>query len=140
MCNVLRKVDEDDGSTTLSTWAGTRFPAELPTGSTSAYVTPGSGQLFRQFKGSSTRSGFLFLVTDTGLRYAMQSNGDSATDDSGIGSSGSGKEDVQQEAQDAQERLGYKEVDPLPIPAAWAGFLPTGPRLSTGAATQPQGS
>ncbi|MER7666209.1 MULTISPECIES: type VII secretion protein EccB [unclassified Streptomyces] len=141
VCNVLRKVDED-GTTTLSTWAGTKFPADLPTGSTSAYVTPGSGQLFRQFKGSSTRSGFLFLVTDTGLRYAMQSNGDSATDDSGIGSSGSEKDkkEVLQEAQDAQERLGYKEVDPLPIPAAWSGFLPTGPRLSTGAAIQPQGS
>lgn len=142
VCNVLRKVDEDNGATTLSTWAGTDFPATLPTGSSSAYVTPGSGQLFRQFKGSRTDSGFLFLVTDTGLRYAMQSNGDSATDDSGIGSSGSEKEKQarQQEAQQAQGRLGYKNVDPAPVPAAWSSFLPTGPRLSTGAASQPQGS
>lgn len=141
VCNVLRKVGEG-GSTTLSTWAGTDFPATLPTGSSSAYVTPGSGQLFRQFKGSRTDTGFLFLVTDTGLRYAMQSNGDSATDDSGIGTSGSAKdkEARQQEAQQAQNRLGYKGVDPAPIPAAWSTFLPTGPRLSTGAARQPQGS
>ncbi|WP_328395781.1 type VII secretion protein EccB [Streptomyces sp. NBC_00390] len=142
VCNVLREVDGDNGETTLSTWAGTDFPAPLPTGSTSAYVTPGSGQLFRQFKGSNTKSGFLFLVTDTGLRYAMQSNGDTATDDSGIGSSGSEEEKRQraQEAQQAQNRLGYKDVDPLPIPAEWSTFLPTGPRLSTGAARQPQGS
>ncbi|WP_137992981.1 type VII secretion protein EccB [Streptomyces vilmorinianum] len=142
VCNVLRKVNEGNGSTTLSTWAGTDFPATLPTGSSSAYVTPGSGQLFRQFKGSTTSTGFLFLVTDTGLRYAMQSNGDSATDDSGIGSSGSEEEKQQRqaEAQQAQNRLGYKNVEPLPIPAEWSTFLPTGPRLSTGAARQPQGS
>jgi type VII secretion protein EccB len=142
VCNVLRSVDADNGRTTLSTWAGTDFPATLPTGSSSAYVTPGSGQLFRQFKGSTTGSGFLFLVTDTGLRYAMQSNGDSATDDSGIGSSGSAEEKQarQAEAQQAQNRLGYKGVDPRPIPAEWSTFLPTGPRLSTGAARQPQGS
>jgi hypothetical protein len=142
VCNVLRKVDKKNGATTLSTWAGTSFPATLPTGSSSAYVTPGSGQLFRQFKGSTTDSGFLFLVTDTGLRYAMQSNGDTATDDSGIGASGSQEERNQrlQEAKQAQSRLGYKDVDPLPVPAAWSSFLPTGPRLSTGAARQPQGS
>ncbi|WP_336323825.1 type VII secretion protein EccB [Streptomyces lavendofoliae] len=142
VCNVLREVDRDTGTTALSTWAGTDFPATLPTGSSSAYVTPGSGQLFRQFKGSTTHSGFVFLVTDTGLRYAMQSNGDTATGDSGIGSSGSQEEKRARrlEAQQAQNRLGYKNVDPVPVPAAWSAFLPTGPRLSTGAARQPQGS
>ncbi|MFG2744059.1 type VII secretion protein EccB [Streptomyces chartreusis] len=146
VCNILRDVDQDNGTTTLSTWAGDNFPAPLPTGSSSAYVTPGSGQFFRQFTGSSTRSGFFFLVTDTGLRYAMQSNGDSETDDAGIGSSGSAterreqREAALQEAQQAQSRLGYKDVTPAPIPAAWSAFLPTGPRLSTGAARQPQGS
>ncbi|MER5738316.1 type VII secretion protein EccB [Streptomyces sp. NPDC002262] len=142
VCNVLREVDADNGRTTLSTWAGKDFPATLPTGSSSAYVTPGSGQLFRQFKGSTTSSGFLFLVTDTGLRYAMQSNGDTTTDDSGIGSSGSEEEKQarQAEAQQAQNRLGYKNIEPLPVPAEWSTFLPTGPRLSTGGARQPQGS
>ncbi|MFJ4922722.1 type VII secretion protein EccB [Streptomyces sp. NPDC088725] len=142
VCNVLRGVDKGDGATTLSTWAGTDFPATLPTGSSSAYVTPGSGQLFRQFQGSTTGSGFVFLVTDTGLRYAMQSNGDSATDDSGIGSSGSAEEKqaAEQDAQQAQKSLGYKDVAPAPVPLAWSSFLPTGPRLSTAAARQPQGS
>ncbi|MGA6173047.1 type VII secretion protein EccB [Streptomyces sp. NPDC012600] len=142
VCNVLREVDADTGATTLSTWVGTSFPATLPTGSSSAYVTPGSGEFFRQFTGSKTDVGFLFLVTDTGLRYAMQSNSDSGQDDSGIGESGSEKErqDRQQEAQQAQSRLGYKDIDPVPVPAVWSSFLPTGPRLSTGAARQPQGS
>ncbi|MEU5283190.1 type VII secretion protein EccB [Streptomyces sp. CA-278952] len=142
VCNVLRGVDADSGATTLSTWVGTSFPATLPTGSSSAYVTPGSGEFFRQFKGSSTSAGFLFLVTDTGLRYAMQSNSDSGQGDSGIGASGSKKEreSQQEEAQQAQNRLGYKGVDPHPVPAVWSALLPTGPRLSTGAASQPQGS
>ncbi|MFD5141060.1 type VII secretion protein EccB [Streptomyces sp. NPDC058378] len=142
VCNVLRSVSGKDGASTLSTWAGTGFPATLPTGSSSAYVTPGSGQLFRQFKGASPESGPLFLVTDTGLRYAMQSNGDSVEGDSGIGESGTKEEKAQsqQEAQQAQNHLGYKDVDPAPVPAAWSAFLPTGPRLSTGAARQPQGS
>ncbi|MES9560118.1 type VII secretion protein EccB [Streptomyces sp. NPDC007076] len=142
VCNVLRGVATKNGATTLSTWVGTSFPATLPTGSSSAYVTPGSGQLFRQFKGSSADSGPLFLVTDTGLRYAMQSNGDSVGDDSGIGESGTKRERAErrQEAQQAQNRLGYKDIVPAPVPAAWSSFLPTGPRLSTGAARQPQGS
>lgn len=142
VCSVLREVDEDSGESTLSTWAGTGFPAPLATGATSAYVTPGSGQLFRQFTGGSTKSGFLFLVTDTGLRYAMQSNGDNATDDAGIGDSGSekDKQNSQAEVRKAQNRLGYQNVDAAPVPAAWSAFLPTGPRLSTGDARQPQGS
>ncbi|WP_411080563.1 type VII secretion protein EccB [Streptomyces sp. cmx-18-6] len=142
VCNVLRDVDADDGATTLSTWVGTSFPATLPTGSSSAYVTPGSGQFFRQFKGSRTDVGLLFLVTDTGLRYAMQSNSDSGQDDSGIGESGPRKEREQRrlEAQKAQNHLGYRDIAPTPVPAAWSSFLPTGPRLSTGAAGRPQGS
>ncbi|MET9483474.1 type VII secretion protein EccB [Streptomyces sp. NPDC006638] len=140
VCSVLRNVNGSGGATTLSTWAGTDFPKPLPTGS-SAYVTPGSGQLFRQFQGSSTASGFVFLVTDTGLRYGMQSNGDSAGDEPGIGAGTAQERQArQQEAQQAQNRLGYKDVAPAPVPAAWATFLPTGPRLSTAAARQIQGS
>ncbi|MFE9925943.1 type VII secretion protein EccB [Streptomyces sp. NPDC005774] len=139
ICTVLRGVD-GKGATTLSTWAGTDFPADLPAGSSSAYVTPGSGQLYRQFKGVETKAGPVFLVTDTGLRYVLQSNADSATDDAGIGMSAEEKKQLEQEAQQAQTRLGYADVDPAPIPAAWSAFLPTGPRLSTAAARQPQGS
>ncbi|MEU3982286.1 type VII secretion protein EccB [Streptomyces sp. NPDC026672] len=140
VCNVLRDVNSRTGATTLSTWAGTDFPARLPTGSSSAYVTPGSGQLYRQFQGEETTAGPVFLVTDTGLRYVLQSNADSATDDAGIGTTAEQRRQLQQEAEQAQTRLGYKNVAPAPIPATWSEFLPTGPRLSTSAARQPQGS
>ncbi|MFS4094068.1 type VII secretion protein EccB [Streptomyces sp. AF1A] len=140
VCAVLDHVDPDNGDTTLSTWAGTDFPEVLPTGSSSAYVTAGSGQLYRQFQGSETKAGPVFLVTDTGLRYALQSNDDSATDDKGIGITPKQRKELQQEAKLAQTRLGYANVNPAPIPAAWSEFLPTGPRLSTSAARQPQGS
>ncbi|MFG2524272.1 type VII secretion protein EccB [Streptomyces sp. NPDC048527] len=138
VCNVLDKVD--NGRTTLSTWAGTKFPAPLPVGSSSAYVTAGSGQLYRQFTGTATKVGPVFLVTDTGLRYAMQSNSDSGADDAGIGTTKKQREALRQEAKLAQTSLGYDKVDPTPIPYAWSQFLPTGPRLSSTAARQPQGS
>ncbi|GHC89233.1 type VII secretion protein EccB [Streptomyces flavofungini] len=143
VCNVLRHVDGDKGRTTLNTWAGTDFPAPLPAGSSSAYVTPGSGQLYRQFLGRDTKTGGDFLVTDTGLRYAMQSNSDSATDDAGIGTSPEQRKEQQQQEQESEQartRLGYADVDVAPVPVAWSKFLPTGPRLSTASARQPQGS
>ncbi|GAA2397357.1 type VII secretion protein EccB [Streptomyces glaucosporus] len=142
LCNVLRDVDEKRGTTTLSTWAADDYPAVLPSGATNTYVTPGSGLLFRQVKGRDTGSGGVFLVTDTGLRYAVQANTDSGQDESGIGTDGK-KKDAQEAAQAgnlAQLRLGYDGVRPVPVPATWSGFLPTGPRLSTNAARQPQGS
>ncbi|MEU5057889.1 MULTISPECIES: type VII secretion protein EccB [unclassified Streptomyces] len=140
VCNVLDKVDSGNGRTTLSTWAGKNFPAPLPVGSSSAYVTAGSGQLYRQFTGTETNVGPVFLVTDTGLRYAMQSNSDSGADDAGIGTTEKQRKDQRQQAKLAVTSLGYDKVDPAPIPVAWSEFLPTGPRLSTTAARQPQGS
>ncbi|MFJ2764167.1 type VII secretion protein EccB [Streptomyces prasinus] len=140
VCNVLRSVNAKSGATTLSTWAGTDFPAQLPAGSSSAYVTPGSGQLYRQFQGTETKAGGVFLVTDTGLRYALQSNNDSATDDKGIGTSEKQREQQLDEARIAQTRFGYEKVEPSPVPVNWSTFLPTGPRLSEAAARQPQGS
>jgi type VII secretion protein EccB len=143
VCNVLLSVGTtgaQKGQTTLSTWVGTDFPATLPTGSSSGYVTAGSGQLYRQFQGTETTAGSVFLVTDTGLRYALQSNSDSATDDEGIGTSAKQKKEELMEAKIAQTRLGYEKVNPTPVPAEWSTFLPTGPRLSEAAARQPQGS
>ena len=65
---------------------------------------------------------------------------DLATDDAGIGVTEQARKELEREAQQAQTRLGYADVDPAPVPAAWSAFLPTGPRLSTAAARQPQGS
>ncbi|MET9497796.1 type VII secretion protein EccB [Streptomyces sp. NPDC006552] len=138
-CNVLREVGGADG-TTLSTWVGTDFPQALPTGSSSAYVTPGSGQVFRQIQGTATKVGQIFLVTDTGLRYALQSNGDSTSSDKSVGMSDKERKELEKETQTTQKLLGYDQVTPRPIPLTWSTFLPTGPRLSKPDAGQPQGS
>ncbi|MFI1973160.1 type VII secretion protein EccB [Streptomyces cinnamoneus] len=153
VCSVFGGLDSK-GTPDLGTWAGTDYPATIPDGATSAYVTPGSGILYRQVTGRQTKNGSVFLVTDTGLRYAVQANNDSATDKSKIGDekdqNKTGDDEAGQEQspapaapQDvnkAQMRLGYQSVDPVPVPANWSGFLPTGPRLDPNSAAQPQGS
>ncbi|MFG2619126.1 type VII secretion protein EccB [Streptomyces sp. NPDC048507] len=144
VCNVLRSVDGQGGQT-LSTWAGTGFPVDIAASGTSSYVTPGTGLLYTQVQGrQSTAGGALFLVTDTGLRYAVQANGDSDAAQSKIGApdpqAPGGAGDGRPEASQAQIRLGYGGVVPVRVPIAWSEFLSKGPRLDTNAARQPQGS
>lgn len=142
VCSVLRKVD-DKGRTTLSTWAGTKYPADITVGGSSTYVTPGTGLLYTQIQGNQTKpDGSLFLVTDTGLRYAVQSNGDSDTkrSDIGAGDQSAQPSDGRPEPSEAQKRLGYAKVTPSLVPINWSEFLSKGPRLDTNSARQPQGS
>ncbi|MQY16174.1 hypothetical protein SRB5_63700 [Streptomyces sp. RB5] len=138
ICNVL---DEVTGSnaTKLFTWAGTDLPAPLAIGSPS-YVSPGSGQLYRQSSGASASTGSTFLVTDKGLRYAVQSNQDSQEGFCGVGTDDAARQKNKAEAEEntSQKRLNYDTVQPKPIPGEWSDFLPTGPRLSTADACQPQ--
>ncbi|WP_128976140.1 type VII secretion protein EccB [Streptomyces roseicoloratus] len=141
ICSVLEKVD-GKGRTTLSTWAGPAYPADITAGGTSTYVTPGTGLLYTQIQGGQSASGgSLFLVTDTGLRYAVQANGDSDSDRSEIGTGNQQKpSDGRPEPSDAQKRLGYEKVTPVLVPIEWSEFLSKGPRLDTNSARQPQGS
>lgn len=141
VCNVLHGVDSK-GVPELTTWAGTRYPVSFLDGATSAYVTPGSGVLYRQFSGASPSTGSIFLVTDTGLRYAVQTNNDSSADPSKIGETAKPESPEEQvaEVNQAQIRLGYKDVKPLPVPENWSSLLPKGPRLDTNSAKQPQSS
>ncbi|MFI8292550.1 type VII secretion protein EccB [Streptomyces sp. ms191] len=140
VCSVLNKVD-DKGRTTLTTWAGTKYPAEITAGGTSTYVTPGSGLLYTQVQGNQTKpDGSLFLVTDTGLRYAVQANGDSDAAHSDIGAGENKQTDGRPEPSEAQSRLGYEKVTPVLVPITWSEFLSKGPRLDTNSARQPQGS
>ncbi|MFJ2091904.1 type VII secretion protein EccB [Streptomyces sp. NPDC087901] len=141
VCNVLRGTD-GTGRTTLSTWAGVAYPASVGAGGTSTYVTPGSGLLYTQVReGQSSPDGSLFLVTDTGLRYAVQANGDSDAERSGIGTGGAKDgSDGRPEPSQAQIRLGYEKVTPALVPIAWSEFLAKGPRLDTNSARRPQGS
>lgn len=152
VCSVLRSVDAQ-GRQTLSTWAGTGFPVDITASGTSAYVTPGTGLLYTQAQGrQTTAGGALFLVTDTGLRYAVQANGDSDADqpspapdastgqDAGTGQSGPATSDGRPAPSQAQARLGYANVVPVTVPIAWSEFLSKGPRLDSNSARQPQGS
>lgn len=139
VCNVLRGTD-DKGRTTLSTWAGTSYPASVGAGGTSTYVTPGSGLLYTQVRdGRTSPDGSLFLVTDTGLRYAVQANGDSDTERSGTGAADEvNRSDGRPEPSQAQIRLGYEKVTPALVPVVWSDFLSKGPRLDTNSARRPQ--
>ncbi|MFG3142586.1 type VII secretion protein EccB [Streptomyces sp. NPDC048211] len=139
VCNVLRRTDAS-GRTTLSTWAGAAYPAPVGAGGTSTYVTPGSGLLYTQVReGQTGRDGSLFLVTDTGLRYAVRANGDSDSERTGTGGTQDGP-DGRPAPGEAQIRLGYGEVTPALVPIAWSEFLAKGPRLDTSSARRPQGS
>ncbi|KUN79381.1 type VII secretion protein EccB [Streptomyces griseoruber] len=139
VCSVLRDVG-DGNTTTLSTWAGTAYPAEITADGTSTYVTPGTGLLYTQSQGTESDAGSLFLVTDTGLRYAVQANGDSDSGKSDIGADGSKTPDGSPEPSEAQVKLGYENVRPARVPLVWSEFLAKGPRLDTNSARQPQGS
>ncbi|WP_432123390.1 type VII secretion protein EccB [Streptomyces sp. S1] len=140
VCSVLTHVDEK-GGTTLTTWAGRDYPADITAGGTSTYVTPGTGLLYTQIQGrQKAPDGSLFLVTDTGLRYAVQANGDSDSGRSEIGAGEQKQSDGRPEPSDAQKRLGYEKVTPALVPMEWSEFLSKGPRLDTNSARQPQGS
>ncbi|MEI7030732.1 type VII secretion protein EccB [Streptomyces pratensis] len=140
VCNVLTDVDER-GRTTLATWAGAAYPADIGAAGTSTYVTPGSGLLYTQTRTGQTRpDGSLFLVTDTGLRYAVQANGDSDAERSDIGAGGRKTQDGRPEPSQAQIRLGYEKATPALVPIEWSQWLSKGPRLDTNSARQPQGS
>ncbi|MFJ5521273.1 type VII secretion protein EccB [Streptomyces griseoluteus] len=139
VCSVLREVSGDN-TTTLSTWAGKDYPAEITADGTGTYVTPGTGLLYTQSQGTATTAGGLFLVTDTGLRYAVQNNGDSDSRTSDIGAQAKKSADGTPEPSEAQVKLGYENVRPAKVPADWSELLAKGPRLDTNAARQPQGS
>ncbi len=141
VCSVLRAVSKT-GDTELSTWAGADFPQQIANGGTSAYVTPGTGLFYKQIQPGDASSGAHFLVTDTGLRYGVQTNNDSSAKQSGT--PGTAKEqhsgERPQETNRAQTLLGYKDIKPVLVPTNWSQFLPMGPRLDANAARQPQGS
>jgi type VII secretion protein EccB len=139
-CNVFSGAGDSSGHPVLSTWAGTDYPEQVSDGGTSAYVTPGSGILLRRVSSLNTNIGSVFLVTDTGLRYSVPSNGDSGTaaanTTSASGSTSTSADPAQDNA--PQKRLGYDGVTAVPVPNAWADLLAAGPTLDTASAKQPQ--
>jgi type VII secretion protein EccB len=74
-------------------------------------VEPGRGALVRAVNGSVVNRGTVFLVDNTGRRYAI--GGDVGT---------------------ALEKLGYGDVTPAPVPLPWLEPLADGPELTEAAA------
>lgn len=118
-----------NGIPNMTTWVGDDYPAKIASGATS-YVTPGSGLLYQQTDTAAQKSGSLFLVTDTGLRYSIPRNNDSAN------KAGSDKQDIDQ----SQIHLGYGDAHPPLLLSAWSKLLSAGPSLDVHSAEQPQAS
>ncbi|WP_328690484.1 type VII secretion protein EccB [Streptomyces caniferus] len=118
-----------NGVPDMQTWVGKDYPAKMASGS-SSYVTPGSGLLYTEVPTPQAKSGSLFLATDTGLRYFIPRNNDSAS------KAGSDKEELDQ----SRLHLGYGGTHPPLILKAWSSLLSEGPSLDINSAKKPQSS
>ncbi|MFI9365490.1 type VII secretion protein EccB [Kitasatospora sp. NPDC053057] len=107
--------------------------------------------------GAPDGSGTDFLITETGLRYSVPANGDGGHGPSpSPGASGAAKTPAPQQSTPNpgsgsqqtpnpddqpggnQARLGYQNVQPLPVPKEWSNLVPAGPPLTAKSAAQPQ--
>ncbi|MFF4359617.1 type VII secretion protein EccB [Streptomyces sp. NPDC001604] len=141
-CSVYDGTFGADKKPKLAAWAGTAYPKKVVSGSVSAYVSSGSGLLFKELTGVAGGGGAQYLLTDTGLRYSLPSNNDSSAKGKVAGSSSSGSDGSSQNASEtdkARTRLGYEDItNPALVPQTWAEFIPKGPTLDTGSASQEQ--
>ncbi|WP_030944971.1 type VII secretion protein EccB [Streptomyces sp. NRRL S-646] len=139
-CSVYDGTFGADKKPQLAAWAGTAYPKKVVSGSVSAYVSSGSGLLFKELTGVAGGGGAQYLLTDTGLRYSLPSNNDSAAKGNGAGSSAStASSQSASETDKARTRLGYEGItNPAMVPQTWAEFIPKGPTLDTGSASQEQ--
>ncbi|WP_030245455.1 type VII secretion protein EccB [Streptomyces sp. NRRL S-350] len=158
VCSTFDGVAEDGRTPKRSVWAGTSYPAPYNNGAGAGYVTPGHGLFYRSLDNSTGGSGTDYLITETGLRYAVPSNGDGghATASPQPGQAGAPKQPTPQPSTAApgapdqqpgqqqdepggnQARLGYQGVQPLPVPHEWSDLVPAGPPLTAKSAAQPQ--
>ncbi|MFR9674639.1 type VII secretion protein EccB [Streptomyces sp. TR02-1] len=111
-CSIYTGDISGQGRPVLATWSGPEYPAKVVAGSARAYVSPGSGLLFREVSGRGG-GGRKYLLTDSGLRYAL--------------------------AGEAGARLGYEKAKVVRVPQNWSAMLPKGPTLSKDSASQEQG-
>ena len=142
-CSVYTGAVGPTGAPVQALWTGSDYPIDSTSGSAGVYVTPGAGLLYRAVSGTSTDSGAVNLLTDTGLRYPVQMNADSTAPPNSLPTTApsAGAAGAQSgQPNTTQDRLGYKSVNPQPVPEAWSGLLPTGPNLDPVAARQQQGS
>ncbi|MFE1768714.1 type VII secretion protein EccB [Streptomyces angustmyceticus] len=124
-----KRLGYPNGVPDMQTWIGADYPAKMASGS-SSYVTPGSGLLYTEVPTPQAKSGSLFLATDTGLRYSIPRNNDSAN------KAGSDKEELDK----SRLHLGYGGTHPPLILKAWSSLLSEGPSLDINSAMKPQSS
>ncbi|WP_369172723.1 type VII secretion protein EccB [Streptomyces sp. R28] len=138
-CSVYKGTIDEGKKPQLAAWAGTAYPKRVIADSLSAYVSSGSGLLFTEVMGAAGGGGRQYLLTDTGLRYALPKGNDSAAKGSGGDSSSGSSTGEASETDKARTRLGYEDASQsLFVPQTWATFIPKGPTLDTGSATQEQ--
>ncbi|MCX5212857.1 type VII secretion protein EccB [Kitasatospora sp. NBC_00240] len=150
VCSTFEGVAEDGKTPRRSVWVGTEYPGKYTGITASARVTAGFGLFYRALDNEAGGSGSSYLITETGLRYAVQANGDggrkkAATPQPGQSSppAAADQQPAQQgqpEAGNAQARLGYNELQPALVPREWSDLVPSGPALSEEAASQEQDS
>lgn len=157
VCSTYEGVGADGRTPKRSVWAGTEYPAKFNfnSGSSSAHVTPGHGLFYRALDNTADGSGSDFLITETGLRYSVPANSDGGKKvPAGQGApSGAPKApsasptapqaappagQAPEENGNAQARLGYREVQPVPVPREWSNLVPAGPALNVKDAVQQQ--
>lgn len=142
-CSVYTGATGPTGVPVQALWMGADYPIDSTSGSAGVYVTPGTGLIYRSVTGTSTDSGAVNLLTDTGLRYPVQMNADANGVPSALPTAAPTDPSAAAGGQPntAQALLGYKTVDRLPVvPESWSSLLPSGPSLNTAAALQQQGS
>lgn len=114
-----------NGTPKLAAWAGPEYPANIVDGTASAYVSSGSGLLYQEVSGRGG-GGSRYLLTDSGLRYALSSGG-------------AGEQAGGDNEKSAQARLGYEKAKTPRVPLSWSSLLPKGPTLDPKGASQEQG-
>ncbi|MFI5758864.1 type VII secretion protein EccB [Streptomyces sp. NPDC051569] len=138
-CSVYKGSVGSDGKPQLATWAGTAYPKSVIADSLNAFVSSGSGLLFSEVSGAAAGGGATYLLTDTGLRYSLPVNNDTSAEGNAAAVTGDGESAEASETDKARTRLGYEKVAHIAVvPATWAEFIPKGPTLDTGSASQPQ--
>ncbi|WP_314176911.1 type VII secretion protein EccB [Streptomyces winkii] len=123
-CSVYTGKSQN-GKPRLAAWAGPDYPANIVDGSANAYVSSGSGLLYQEVSGRGG-GGARFLLTDSGLRYALQNGG-------------GGQQTGGENEKGAQARLGYEKSKIAHVPQTWSSLLPKGPTLDSKSASQEQG-
>ncbi|MFF8775170.1 type VII secretion protein EccB [Kitasatospora sp. NPDC015120] len=158
VCSTFDGVAEDGRTPKRSVWAGPDYPVRYSNGAATAHVTPGHGLFYRALDNAAEGSGTDFLITETGLRYAVPASSEGgkggqttapAQPGQPAGQGGAAKTPAApsatpsgppqpEESGGNQARLGYQGLQPALVPQQWSNLVPVGPALNAKSAAQQQ--